>query len=148
MVDADDSEVVLTTRIPLPQSDEEALLVTLNRPEKKNCFDTRVCHQLATIFYDAANEIRSYDDAPMHDDDDDNDDDDGRRRRLAAIVLTGAGKSFCAGADLSNPPNPLHQSSDLLHHLRWNPVHQMGRVGVPIIGALRGHVSCCGSRSA
>lgn len=70
-------------------------------------------------------------------------DTDDEANAIAAVIFTGAGNSFCAGADLSGPPNPLHQSSDLPHHLRWNPVHQMGRVGVPIIGALRGHVSSC-----
>lgn len=131
--------VVLTTRIPLPESDKEALLITLNRPEKKNCFNTQVCHELATIFFNAANEIENYDQAPIHNEDE-NDNDGDDQQKLAAIIFTGAGKSFCAGADLSNPPNPLHQSSDLPHHLRWNPVFQMGRVGVPIIGVLKGHV--------
>mmetsp|Transcript_7762 Transcript_7762/g.14055 ORF Transcript_7762/g.14055 Transcript_7762/m.14055 type:complete len:314 (-) Transcript_7762:146-1087(-) len=138
MVAADDTEVVLTTRIPLPQNyNKEILLVTLNRPEKKNCFNTQLCHKLATIFHDAANEIQNYDTNPIHDDDDTDNDSE---QKLVAIIITGAGRSFCAGADLSNPPNPLHQSMDLPHHLRWNPVHQMERVGVPIIGVLRGHV--------
>mmetsp|Transcript_25756 Transcript_25756/g.55430 ORF Transcript_25756/g.55430 Transcript_25756/m.55430 type:complete len:313 (+) Transcript_25756:74-1012(+) len=139
MTAASDTKLVLTSRIPLPQSDKEALLITLNRPEKKNCFNTRVCHELATIFYNAANEIERYDLAPIHNGDEESDVDDDQQK-LAAIIFTGAGRSFCAGADLSNPPNPLHQSSDLPHHLRWNPVYQMGRVGVPIIGVLRGHV--------
>ena len=145
------AEVVLTERIALTQSqvdgdEKEALVITLNRPLKKNCFDTRVCRELATIFHNVANEIERSDQAFVRPtDDDDCDDDDDRqwreKNRLVAVIFTGAGKSFCAGADLSNPPNPIHQSSDLPHHLRWNPVHQMGRVGVPIIGALRGHVS-------
>jgi len=137
-----ETKFVLTNRIPLPQSNKEVLLITLNRPDKKNCFNTQLCHELATIFYNAANEIISYDCAPIHnhDDDEGDDDDDDDQQKLAAIIFTGAGRSFCAGADLSNPPNPLHQSSDLPHHLRWNPVYQMGRVGVPIIGVLRGHV--------
>mmetsp|Transcript_23967 Transcript_23967/g.57843 ORF Transcript_23967/g.57843 Transcript_23967/m.57843 type:complete len:194 (-) Transcript_23967:764-1345(-) len=142
--DEDDENVVLTARVPLPRSGMEVLLVTLNRPAKKNCFDARVCRNLATIFRDAADEIEGYDAAPPTDDDDENDDGDdgnGRKKQLAAIILTGAGPSFCAGADLSDPPNPLHQSSDLPHRVRWNPVHQMERSGVPIIGALRGHVS-------
>jgi enoyl-CoA hydratase/carnithine racemase len=146
------NDVVLTKRITLTQSqgdgdEKEALLITLNRPSKNNCFNTRVCHELATIFHDVANEIERHD-AVVRPTDDGSSDDDGRRQRrmrqkneLVAVIFTGAGKSFCAGADLSNPPNPLHQSSDLPHHLRWNPVHQMGRVGVPIIGALSGHVS-------
>ncbi|KAL9182947.1 hypothetical protein ACHAXT_004226 [Thalassiosira profunda] len=127
---------VLASRIQLPESGREALLVTLNRPEKKNCFNAQVCHELATIFHDAADEIEGYDRAPPG-----ADDDADELQKLAAIIFTGGGKSFCAGADLSAPPNPLHASSDLPHHLRWNnPVHQMGRVGVPIVGALRGHV--------
>lgn len=34
----------------------------------------------------------------------------------------------------------IYQSSDLPHHLKYNPVYQMSRVGVPIIAALKGHV--------
>mmetsp|Transcript_358 Transcript_358/g.561 ORF Transcript_358/g.561 Transcript_358/m.561 type:complete len:141 (+) Transcript_358:45-467(+) len=140
MVAADDTKVVLTTRIPLSQNDnKEILLVTLNRPEKKNCFNTQLCHELATIFHDAANEIQNYDNNPI---DGDDDTDNESEQKLVAIIITGAGRSFCAGADLSNPPNPLYQSMDLPHHLRWNPVYQMERVGVPIIGVLRGHASC------
>ena len=97
--------------------------------------------QTLTIYtvYNAANEIEAYNQSPIHNNDGDDQDED--TQKLAAIIFTGSGKSFCAGAALSNPPNPLHQSSDLPHHLRWNPVYQMGRVGVPIIGVLKGHVS-------
>ncbi|ACI64414.1 predicted protein, partial [Thalassiosira pseudonana CCMP1335] len=111
------TNLVLTNRILLPQSRKHAILVTINRPSKKNCFNTAVCNELAAVFHNVAEEVRQ-----------------------SAVIFTGAGPSFCAGADLSNPPNPLHQSSDLQHHLRWNPVYQMDRIGVPIIGALRGHV--------
>ncbi|KAL7546309.1 hypothetical protein ACHAWF_009638 [Thalassiosira exigua] len=119
--------VVVVRRIPL--------VVTLNRPEKKNCFDDEVCRALAAAFRDAADEIEGCDRRPSSDEDD-----DGGDGIPAAVILTGEGPLFCTGADLSGPPNPLHQSSDLPHHLRWNPVHQMEQVGVPIIGALRGHV--------
>ncbi|KAL7448063.1 hypothetical protein ACHAWC_000320 [Mediolabrus comicus] len=129
------SSVVITKRIPLPSSDKYALLVTLNRPTKKNCFNTEVCNQLANIFHDVAEEVQGYDNAGSN-----SEEEEENKKLLAAVILTGAGKSFCAGADLANPPNPLHQSSDLPHHLRYNPVYQMSRVGIPIIGALRGHV--------
>ena len=143
-------QLVLTERMPLDNnnndndSDEEstiseALLITLNRPTKKNCFNAQLCRELATIFYNVANEIEGFDDHITTD--------AGgggrrrRRRRLAAVLFTGAGQSFCAGADLTDPPNPIHHSSDLSHYLRFNPVYQMSRLGVPIIGVLRGHVS-------
>jgi hypothetical protein len=83
-----------------------------------NCFNSEVCDSLSSIF------------ASLKDD-----------PNVAAVILTGEGTSFCAGADLSNPPNPLVQSSDLPDHLLVNPVHQMSLLQVPIIGALKGYVS-------
>ncbi|KAL7428212.1 hypothetical protein ACHAXM_001174 [Skeletonema potamos] len=135
MTDSCTDSVVLTSRIPLPDNSERcALLITLNRPSKKNCFNTDVCHRLAQIFYEVAEEVQGYDEYCN------TTTATSTEKMLASVILTGAGKSFCAGADLSNPPNPLYQSSDLPHHLRWNPVYQMSRVGIPIIGAIRGHV--------
>ena len=136
------TNLVLTNRILLPQSRKHAILVTINRPSKKNCFNTAVCNELAAVFHNVAEEVRQCDEerrATANSKDDDDEDED-ITDQIAAVIFTGAGPSFCAGADLSNPPNPLHQSSDLPHHLRWNPVYQMDRIGVPIIGALRGHV--------
>ena len=128
-------ELVLVRRVTLPNSQREVIIVTINRPEKKNCFNTQVCHKLAQTFYDIANEVQSYDLQNFA-----QDDEDDTNNSIAAVIFTGAGNSFCAGADLSDPPNPLHQSSDLPHYLRWNPVYQMSKCGVPIIGALKGHV--------
>lgn len=136
------TNLVLTNRILLPQSRKHAILVTINRSSKKNCFNTAVCNELAAVFHNVAEEVRQCDEerrATANSKDDDDEDED-ITDQIAAVIFTGAGPSFCAGADLSNPPNPLHQSSDLPHHLRWNPVYQMDRIGVPIIGALRGHV--------
>jgi enoyl-CoA hydratase len=132
-----EDDVVLIQRITLPKSQKIAVLVTINRADKTNSFNTRVCHTLAQIFHDLADEIQSYDLKQSTQLDDES---DKEINSVAAVVFTGAGSSFCAGADLSDPPNPLHQSSDLPHYLRWNPVYQMSRIGVPIIGALKGHV--------
>ena len=114
--------VVLTERLELPESSTEAITVTINRPSQKNCFNTEVANALAKIFSDIAdNQDGTYDD-------------------IAAIIFTGSGDSFCAGADLSNPPNPIEQSSDLHENLKNNPVYQMSRIRVPIIGAVHGYV--------
>ena len=115
-----DNEVVLLQLMALTASpDKNVAIVTLNRPDRMNCFDANVCYRLASIMASLVNDTTS--------------------SSLAAVILTGAGKNFCAGADLSNPPNPLEQSSDLPHCLERNPVYQMSRLQVPLIGALTGH---------
>mmetsp|Transcript_16040 Transcript_16040/g.19587 ORF Transcript_16040/g.19587 Transcript_16040/m.19587 type:complete len:301 (+) Transcript_16040:36-938(+) len=121
--------VVLTKKIILPKSSAHAIIVSINRPSQLNCFNTEVAYSLANIFNDIA-QITSP--SKANDADDNNDD-------IAAVIFTGSGNSFCAGADLSNPPNPLEQSSDLPEHLLGNPVHQMSKVSVPIIGAIPGY---------
>mmetsp|Transcript_4900 Transcript_4900/g.5987 ORF Transcript_4900/g.5987 Transcript_4900/m.5987 type:complete len:287 (-) Transcript_4900:1187-2047(-) len=118
--------VVLTDWVDLPQSSKRAVVVSINRPTQMNCFNTEVVSALARIFSNIAD--NKFEINGEYDDD------------IAAVIFTGNGPSFCAGADLSNPPNPLEQSSDLHEHLYNNPVHQMSRVPVPIIGALKGHV--------
>lgn len=135
------SDVVVLERIPLTNilnNDENELvqycnyvaIVTINRPDALNCFNTRVCDALCRIFSDLANESR------------DGDDDDGSSSsngKLACVILTGKGRAFCVGADLSNPPDPLIQSSDLWEDLGQNPIYFMDQVQVPIIGAINGY---------
>lgn len=53
------------------------IIVTLNRPDKHNAFTQQMMQDFETVY-------------PLLDRDD----------RVKAIVLTGAGKTFCAGADL------------------------------------------------
>jgi len=61
---------------------ESILTITLNRPEKLNAFTHQMMHEM----------IDALDKA----DDDDN---------VRAIIVTGAGRAFCAGADLSSGGN-------------------------------------------
>jgi enoyl-CoA hydratase/carnithine racemase len=58
--------------------DDGILTITLNRPEKLNAFTTRMMHELIDAF-------------------DRSDGDD----RVRVVIVTGAGRAFCAGADLS-----------------------------------------------
>ena len=57
--------------------DERILTITLNRPDRMNAFTGKMCDELIAAF-DAA------------------DADDSIR----AVIVSGAGKVFCAGADL------------------------------------------------
>src|SRR4030088_3140720 len=61
------------------ESAEQILTITLNRPDKLNAFNGAMQQELISAF-DAA-------------DKDDN---------VRAIIVTGAGRGFCAGADLSS----------------------------------------------
>jgi len=123
--------VVLVRSVDLPRSGRRAVVISLNRPKRHNCFNMQVIRELSAAFRSVAEEVRRS--AEAHGD-------GGGGHDLAAVVFTGEGRSFCAGADLTDPPSPLHQSSDLPHHLALNPVHHMGTVGVPVIAALKGHV--------
>ena len=58
--------------------DESILTITLNRPDKLNAFTTQMLHEMIDAF-DRADK----DDA------------------IRAVIVTGAGRAFCAGADLS-----------------------------------------------
>jgi enoyl-CoA hydratase/carnithine racemase len=55
------------------------LTLTLNRPEILNAFNTRMCDEMIEVF-----DLADADDA------------------VRAIIVTGAGRGFCAGADLSS----------------------------------------------
>jgi hypothetical protein len=58
--------------------DESILTITLNRPDKLNAFTTQMLHEMIDAF-DRADK----DDA------------------IRAVIVTGAGRAFCAGPDLS-----------------------------------------------
>ena len=63
----------------LYEIDDNILTITLNRPDKLNAFTNRMCNELidALDMADADDEVR-------------------------AIIFTGAGRGYCAGADLSS----------------------------------------------
>lgn len=61
----------------IAKKDEKVLTLTLNRPEQLNAVDARLHYELSEIFRDV-----------QHD------------PEINVVVLTGAGKAFCAGGDL------------------------------------------------
>ncbi|MFP8877374.1 MAG: enoyl-CoA hydratase/isomerase family protein, partial [Myxococcota bacterium] len=79
------------------EMDDKVAIVTLNRPEKHNAVNAKLHtgleHLLTELSYDAA---------------------------VGAIVLTGAGKSFCAGGDLVDFYPPDHTIRNSLRNRRLN----------------------------
>ncbi|NMG77043.1 enoyl-CoA hydratase/isomerase family protein [Aromatoleum diolicum] len=116
----------LTARI-----EENVGIITLNRPDKLNALSWELAEELASVFYRwrYVDEVR-------------------------AILLTGAGRSFCAGGDIDwisgDSDRPMPGTSDASRPIprsqRKTPggpfmdaTRQMIAVDKPIVAALHGH---------
>lgn len=84
------------------------LRLELNRPEKRNALNGELCVQLS-LAIEAGN----------------------RDRTVGAILLTGAGKSFCSGMDLTERDRDLEEAHERLFTIRR-------RIATPIIAAVQG----------
>lgn len=94
-------------------------LVTLNRPERRNAYTSRMGAELHAAF------------AELEDDE-----------SVRAIVVTGAGRYFCAGADLERGGSTFNRVSDDEQRTRDREQIQRGprpwQMRTPIIGAING----------
>ena len=111
--------------------------ITLSRPEVRNAFDDRLIGELV----EAVEEVRkSHEDAP-----------DGGPR---ALVLTGAGQTFCAGADMNWMRRSATYSRDeneadamrmaaMLRALDELPIPTIARVNGASLGGGMGLLACC-----
>ena len=104
---------------------ERVVTLTLNRPERLNAINVRLGSELLDAL------ARCEDDADVR-----------------CIVVTGAGRSFCAGDDLrdmespgfSRPQGPDDVKNYVHGENRWTvAVQAMRRLPKPIIGSIRGH---------
>jgi enoyl-CoA hydratase len=99
--------------------------VTLNRPEHMNSFT----HEMHVEFEDLMFEI-------------------GEDKTINAVVLTGAGKAFCAGGDLSEMKKPeTRNAARVMDGSRRLP-HAILSVKQPIICAVNGHAVGIGATIA
>jgi enoyl-CoA hydratase/carnithine racemase len=103
----------------LVERDGPVMLVTLNRPDRMNAWTWTMSAELGAAFADA-----------------DGDDD------VRAIVVTGAGRAFCAGADLgggggtfSGESKAIGTADDAKAARRARPAH---RLNTPVIAAING----------
>lgn len=104
----------MTTRYEL---DGDVAIVTLNRPDRYNAINGELSAALVEAMERAGDESR-------------------------AVVLTGEGKAFCSGADLSGFVDEYDNGGpDLAKHLdeEFHPmVHAIGGCSVPVIAAVNG----------
>ena len=98
---------------------EQILTITLNRPDKLNAFTGRMMHEMIDVFTKV------------------NSDDEVR-----AVIVTGAGRAFCAGADLGDlRRRQAEKAFSLGDELRdhFNPlILQLRKLEKPVIGAVNG----------
>ncbi|MCK1513191.1 enoyl-CoA hydratase/isomerase family protein [Bradyrhizobium sp. 190] len=110
-------------RVIIYTVEERVATIVLNRPERLNAWTPIMARELRETLYDA-----------------------GEREDVSVIVLTGAGRSFCAGADLrlldGTLEAPGHTSSALNDPL--GECSFIRSVAKPIIGAINGSAAGLG----
>ena len=121
-----DDQPLLTER----RGEKDGILwMTLNRPERLNALTFPLLHEMREVFFAARFD-----------------------RSIRCIVITGAGRGFCAGMDVSgaavldpDPPPPELQPGDLdIEGYRLNMRHEtetytaLRRLEVPIIASVNG----------
>ncbi|POF42387.1 enoyl-CoA hydratase [Pseudomonas laurylsulfativorans] len=96
------------------------LLITLNRPDSLNAFNSELHRELSDAWHEA-----SYPD-------------------IRAVVLTGNGRGFCAGADL----NAVHKTEDAGHNTLRHTFNAhtlaMAALDKPVIAAINGAAAGAG----
>ena len=71
------------TKLVLEQLDDGLLTVVLNRPDRRNALNSELCGQLVEALQRAA-----------------------QAREVRAVLLTGAGGTFCVGGDVKAMARP------------------------------------------
>jgi 2-(1,2-epoxy-1,2-dihydrophenyl)acetyl-CoA isomerase len=103
----------------LTQRSGAVLTVTLNRPTKLNSLTPRMLDELTQVWQDAADpEVR-------------------------AVIVTGAGRGFCAGADIASSQSGTGRPTGL--RARFNPsILALAALEKPVIAAINGPVAGAG----
>ncbi|WP_328392776.1 enoyl-CoA hydratase/isomerase family protein [Nocardia sp. NBC_00416] len=113
-----DLDAVPTGEPELIVSDRDGVrTVTLNRPHRKNAMTWAMWRALADVLRDT-----------------------GGDRTVRALVLTGAGRAFCSGADISvpdarHPMDKMRIFTDLALHLHELPIPTVAKVTGVAVGA-------------
>ena len=101
-------------------------IITLNRPEKYNSFNR-----------DMALELQAHLDKCQYDD------------TVRCIYITGAGKGFCSGQDLSEATNPSPEDFELMVREYYNAtILKIRNIEKPVIAAVNGVAAGAGANIA
>lgn len=104
----------------------KVMLITLNRPDKFNSFNREMAFQLQ----------KAFDDAEANDE-------------VRAILLTGAGKAFCAGQDLSEALDESGPGITKIVEEHYNPIIlRIRKIEKPFIALVNGVAAGAGANIA
>ncbi len=110
----------------LTEEKNNVLVVTLNRPEKLNCFNREMALQLISVLDEAEN-----------------------NNNIRAIIITGMGKAFCAGQDLSEAIDPNGPGIKKIVGEHYNPIIlKIRSIEKPIIAVINGVAAGAGANIA
>ncbi len=108
------------------QVDGAVATITLDRPEALNALTVPLKRELLRVLVAA-----------------------GRDRAVRAVVLTGAGRAFCAGQDLHERLEPDAAPLDVELRERYNPiVLELRRLPKPVVAAINGVAAGAGASLA
>jgi 2-(1,2-epoxy-1,2-dihydrophenyl)acetyl-CoA isomerase len=110
----------------LTEQKENVLIITLNRPDKFNSFNREMALQLQAVLDEAE-----------------------KNKTIRCIVLTGNGKAFCAGQDLSEAIDPNGPGIEKIVAEHYNPIIlKIRAIEKPIIAAINGVAAGAGANIA
>lgn len=110
----------------LTQQNENVLIITLNRPDKFNSFNREMALLLISELEKAEND-----------------------KTIRCIVITGNGKAFCAGQDLSEAIDPNGPGIEKIVAEHYNPIIlKIRSIEKPIIAAVNGVAAGAGANIA
>ncbi|MEO5579479.1 MAG: enoyl-CoA hydratase-related protein [Gemmatimonadaceae bacterium] len=118
----------MQNRLVLVESAGSVMRLTLNRPDVLNSFNAEMSGELHSALADAA-----------------------ASREVRCVLLTGAGRAFCAGQDLSAVPPSVNGKFDLGAMVRatYNPVIKAIReIEKPVVCAVNGVAAGAGANIA
>jgi 2-(1,2-epoxy-1,2-dihydrophenyl)acetyl-CoA isomerase len=105
--------------------DRAVALVRLDRPERRNAIDLETCRALTNIVRDAAAD-----------------------RAIRAMVITGAGRDFCTGADALGSNDAIAETSPLDYRWRTADYNELflalWETELPVVSAVNGTVAGAG----
>jgi enoyl-CoA hydratase/carnithine racemase len=113
-----DLSALSSENLALDLHEDGVLVVTLNRPAKRNALNAQTIEELVTLFTSTA------------------------QSGVRAVVLAAKGDHFCAGLDLVEHHAKDRTPAEFMHIcMRWHEAfNKMEYGGVPIIAALQGAV--------